>query len=313
MQILSLQMFIAVAQCGSFAEVARSLNKDASSISRAIGSLERQLNVKLFSRTTRKVELTAAGEVFFDQVEPLLLGFDEAQKLVRRDKQLEAGSSVSKGHVRLFTSSAMGQKIIVPLLAKFKKSFPSLSIELVLGEGNVDPGEEKFDLVISSNQFSSSKFISQKLGTSSSIICASPDYLKDCPPLRSPQNLTQHKCLLQPFTWLQTEWKFFSRLGDASEQAQQSVVPTGEVFISNDLARLEACIQGLGPSLFEDWMVKEQIESGELVNVFPFHRVTCGEIEGDIWLIFSRRKFLPEKTRLAISFFKHHLEAGQEY
>ncbi|VAW18652.1 hypothetical protein MNBD_ALPHA11-1001 [hydrothermal vent metagenome] len=310
MQISSLQMFIAVAQCGSFAEVARLHNKDASSISRAIGSLERQLNAKLFSRTTRKVELTAAGEVFFDQMEPLLLGFDEAQKLVRRDEHMEAGSSVSKGHIRLFTSSAMGQKIIVPLLAKFKKSFPALSIELVLGEGNVDLGEEKFDMAIISSQISTSKCISQKLGTSSSIICASPDYLKDCPPLRSPQNINLHKCLLQPSTWLQTEWKFFSRLGDASEQSERSVAPTGEIFISNDLARLKACIAGLGPSLFEDWMVKEQIENGELVNVFPFHRVSSGEIEGDIWLVFPRKIFLPEKTRLAIGFFKHHLEAG---
>ncbi|MCF6326011.1 MAG: LysR family transcriptional regulator [Devosiaceae bacterium] len=308
MQIQSLKIFVAVAQCGNFAEVARLYNKDASSISRAIGSLESQLNTKLFSRTTRKVELTAAGEMFFDRVEPLLLGFDEAANLVNSGKSMEEDRSAPKGHIRLFTSAAMGQKIIVPLLAKFKKSFPSLSIELVLGEGNVDFMEEKFDLAISSNQNSASEFISQKLAVSNSIICASPNYLKDCPPLRSPQNLDQHKCLQQPSTWLQTEWKFFSRLGDASEQAQQLVAPTGEVFIANDLARLEACAAGLGPALFEDWLVKEQIESGELVNVFPFHRVTSGEVEGDIWLIFSRKKFLPEKTRLAIEFFKHHLE-----
>ncbi len=312
MQIQSLKMFIAVAQCGSFAEVARLHNKDASSISRSIGSLESHLNTKLFSRTTRKVELTAAGELFFDRVEPLLLGFDEAKNLVSKNNYIEAGNSAPKGHVRLLTSAAMGQKIIIPLLSDFKKSFPSLSIELVLGEGNVDLKEEKFDLAISSNQNSASEFISQRLAVSNSIICASPDYLKDCPPLRTPKNLNQHKCLLQPSTWLQTEWKFFSRLGEAHEQSERSVAPVGEIFISNDLARVKACVAGMGPSVFEDWLVKEQIENGKLVNVFPFHKVTSGEIKGDIWLVFSRKKFLPEKTRLAIEFFKHHLEDEKE-
>ena len=312
MKIQSLKMFIAVARCGSFAKVARLYGKDASAVSRAIASLENQLGTKLFKRTTRRIELTDAGALFFERMEPLLLGIDEAEKLICNKNHMNGKSPMPEGHVRLLAPTAMGQKIIIPLLAKFKKSFPMMSIELALHEGRTELGEEKFDLAISSNQVPEPEFISRKLKTSNSVICASPKYLQNCPPLRTPQNLENHKCLIKPSAWLRTQWKFFSRLGQKNTQTEQLVLPVGDIFISNDLARINACIAGLGPSLFEDWMIQEQIENEKLVNVFPFHRVKSGEVENNIWLIFSRKNFLPEKTRLAIEFFKHHIEGTKE-
>ncbi len=306
MQIESLELFVEVANRGSFAEVARLHEKDASSVSRAISALEGKLGVRLFQRTTRRVSLTEAGRVFLDRAAPLIEGLAMAQDEAR------AISSAPQGNLRLTTSVSLGQQCVVPLLPRFRELFPKISIELLLTDANLDLVAERIDLAIRLGQRPEADYISARLLDTRYRVCASPVYLKDCAPLRRPQDLGQHRCLLQPLPGFSTRWRFASTLGDVTERVEELVPVEGDIVISNAVALRDAVVSGLGPALLVDWVIEDQLKSGELADVFPYHRVAPADFNPGVWLVYPSRTFLAQKVRVTADFFKKHLGRKQQ-
>ncbi len=306
MQIESLELFVEVANRGSFAEVARLHEKDASSVSRAISTLEGKLGVRLFQRTTRRVSLTEAGRVFLDRAAPLIEGLAMAQDEAR------AMSSAPQGNLRLTTSVSLGQQCVVPLLPRFRELFPKISIELLLTDANLDLVAERIDLAIRLGQRPGADYISARLLDTRYRVCASPAYLKSCAPLRHPEDLEKHSCLLQLLPRLADKWRFTSKLGDIEERGEKTIGVTGDIVISNAVALRDACSAGLGPALLVDWLIREQIESGELADVFPYHRVAPADFNPGVWLVYPSRTFLAQKVRVTADFFKKHLGRKQQ-
>ncbi len=120
MDIRELRLFIETAHTGSFAAVARAHDVDPSSISRTIAGLEAELGIRLFHRTTRKLSLTEAGDIYLRQIEPLIEGF------VRAGDEALAVSTGPVGTLRLTCSVAFGYECIMPLVGQFREEFPNL-------------------------------------------------------------------------------------------------------------------------------------------------------------------------------------------
>ena len=299
MELDQLHIFIEVARRGRFAAVAKDRDIDPSSVSRAIASLEEELGTRLFQRTTRRLSLTEAGARYLARVEPLIQELALAGDLARH------AASQPSGNLRMTASVTFGVTQIVPLLPDFRQQYPEIRIELVLTDQNVDLVAERLDLAVRLAPQVEGDLVAQKWLTTRYRVCAAPAYLNSAPPLQSPQDLQDHDCLLFALPGYRTRWRF--RTGSESHQVVQV---QGKTVISNALALLAAARGGMGPVLLADWLVREDISRGQLVDVFPNYEVTATTFDTGAWLVYPSRSFLPQKARAMIDFLKassrHH-------
>ena len=292
----NLRIFVEVARRGNFAAVARDRDVDPSSVSRAVALLEEDVGVRLFQRSTRRVTLTEAGEIYLARVSMLVDELDHAHDEAR-------GMSIDPtGTLRLTTSVAYGNTCLVPLLAQFRQQYPNIKLELLLTDTVVDLVSERVDLAIRLARHFDADFIATKLTDTQYRVCASPGYLEKNKAPSTPQELQQHNCLLFPLPDFRSRWIFKNRKGVIEEVAIH-----GDVSILNALALRACALSGMGPVLLPNWLIDEDIAQGRLIDLFPEYRVTANEFDSAIWLGYPSRAHLPNKVRVMIDFLKQHL------
>ena len=298
MDISALTLFIEVVRQGSFAAVARDRSLDPSSISRAIASLETELGVRLFQRTTRKLSLTEAGAIYLDRIEPLV------------DDLLQAGAIAKeltgqpKGTLRVTASVSFGLTCIVPLLPTFEARYPELTVELLLTDRVVDLLAERIDVAVRLGQLKDSTLIAQRLIPVSYRVCASPAYLKQHGHPRTPKEIEQHNCLVFPLSGFRSLWRLRDSAGAISE-----VRVNGNTVISNAIALQHCAVFGMGLALLPDWLVDTNIENKELVDLFAEYEATATDFNTAAWLVYPSRAYVPLKSRLLMDFLKQALDS----
>lgn len=299
MDLDALRIFSEVARRGGFSPVARDRGLDPSSVSRAIAMLESGLGVRLFQRTTRRLTLTEAGGLYLDRIEALIDSLDAA-----RDDAL-AITAGPAGTLRLTASVAFGHACLTPLLPAFREAFPTLRLELLLSDANLDLVAERIDLAIRLGPSVQADVIGTKLMDTRYKVCASPSYLAAAPPLATPNDLRDHRCLR--FTWpeFRTRWLFRTGDGPISE-----VPVDGDLVVSNALVLRDCALAGLGPALLPDWLIEKNLAEGALVDCFPDHRIAATGFDTAAWLLYPSRTFLPNKVRVTIDFLRQRLGAG---
>ena len=296
MDLSVLQLFVAVMRQGSFAAVARDRNIDPSSVSRAIATLEKELGIRLFQRTTRRLSPTEAGTTYFVQIEPLL------EELLRARDLATDVSGQLRGQLRVTASVPFGLKCIVPLLPAFADLYPELSIDLRLTDAVVDLIAERIDIAVRLGILEDSTLIAQRLMQTHYRVCASPDYLQKSAPLKQPPDLEQHNCLRFPLAGFQTRWIFKDQAGDRSE------IPVhGTLTIANMTALQHCALSGMGLALLPSWLVDEDLRAGTLVDVFPRYEVTATDFRTAAWLVYPSRTYVPLKVQVFIEFLKQSM------
>ena len=297
MDIETLRIFGDVARRGSFAVVARDRNTDPSSVSRTIASLEDELHVRLFQRSTRRMTLTEAGAKYLARIEPLIEEIDHA-----RDEAL-AISVRPIGTLRLTASIAFGYKCIAPILPKMRKAFPELRVELLLTDVNVDLVSEGVDLAVRLGPSLDTGLIGVRLFNTRYRVCVSPSYLESCgqqgKPLALPADLSKHKCLLLNLPDYRSRWLFRDQNGTID-----TISVHGDIIISNPLVLTACALDGMGPALLANWLVDEALGNGTLVDPFPGYAVSATDFETAAWLLYPSRAYLPNKVRVMIDFLR---------
>ncbi len=293
MDFENLRIFVEVVRRGSFAAVARDRNVDPSSVSRAVAALEEALGTRLFQRSTRRMGLTEAGNIYFGRVEALVDELDHA-----RDEAL-AVSARPVGTLRLTASVAFGNQCLLPLLPNFRSLYPALKLELLLTDTNLDLVSERVDLAIRLGASLDSSLVGVKLCNTRYHVCVSPDYLNQGKPLRVPDDLSAHQSLLFTLPEFRSRWLFRDHAGTVS-----TVSIDGEVVISNALALRACALSGMGPALLANWLIGEDIAQGRLIDPFPNYEVTATDFDTGAWLLYPSRTYLPNKVRVMIDFLK---------
>ena len=296
MDIEALRIVTLVAQQGSFAAAARALSVDPSSVSRTVAAVEANLGLRLFQRSTRSLSVTEEGEVYLARLVSLLEELDHAQDEARAVSRHPAGT------VRLTASVAFAHKCIVPHLAEFTARYPDISLEILPSDANLNLAADSIDLAIRLAPEPSGDLISTKLMGTRYRVVASPQYLADSPPLSAPTDLQNHNCLRFALPEFRTRWRF-----RAEGEAVVEVPVFGKVIIANALSLRSAALDGLGPALLADWLVREDIKDGSLVDVFPNHDCTATEFETAAWALYPSRSYLPRKVRVTIDFLRQVL------
>lgn len=299
MNVDAIRIFVEAARLLSFAAVAEANGTSASTVSRCIAQIEKELGARLFQRTTRNMVLTEEGEIFLRSSETMLVAFDEAQE------RLRAGQSQPQGLLRLTASMAFGEQMIVPLLPAFREAMPELALELVLSDHNLDLVANNLDLAIRLAPQVQEGLIVSRLRTTRYRVCASPSYLQEMGPLPSPEHLANHDCLLLTLPAYRDRWRFRGK--EQKPVRERAVTVRGKLHLSSPLSVRSAALAGLGPALLADWLVKDDIASGRLVDVFPDFEAAATDFDTAAWIAYPSRAHLPQKVRLTIDFLRERL------
>lgn len=288
-----LKLFLDVAEQLSFAAVSEARDVAPSSISRPIARLERELGARLFERTTRRMTLTEAGALFRDRAR-LIVDEMEAAKSALYDR-----TAVPGGHLRMTASVAFGERLIAPLMAEFGQLYPGVSVEMIFTDANLDLIAESVDLGVRLAPRPSENLIMTRLMTTRYRVVASPRYVSSSEPLGSPEALADHDCLRLNFEPYLSDWHFRDQSGET-----RTVSVKGSILSSSALALRAAALTGAGPALLADWMVREDLARGDLVDLFEDFECSAGDFDTAAWLLFPSRSYLPTKTRVMIDFLK---------
>jgi DNA-binding transcriptional LysR family regulator len=177
------------------------LGKDPAMMSRRLKSLEARLGVRLAERTTRRVELTEAGQAYLARVGPILLDLEAA------DREAAAfGDGEPNGHLRISLPGSFGRRWFGPIIAEFLAQHPRVTIEADAVNRFVDLIGERYDLAIRLGALPDSRLVARKVADRRRLLCASPDYLARHGTPQSPQDLARHDCLCfterrDPYRW----------------------------------------------------------------------------------------------------------------
>jgi DNA-binding transcriptional LysR family regulator len=262
--------FVRVAERGSFAAAAADLGLTPSALSKLVTRIEDRLGVRLLTRTTRKLALTAEGELFVARSRDILASIEAAEA------EVTAASERPRGHLRISVGTAVAKQILGPALPVFLGRYPDITAELHVSDRQVDLVAEQIDVAIRSGALGDSTLVARKVGEATRVICASPLYLEKHGTPRVPADLLQHNCLTLPGpAW--SQWPFHTHEGI------NRLAVSGTFTSDNADLLLDMAVAGLGIARLADFMVARALRDGALVRLlvdshvpesFPIHALT---------------------------------------
>lgn len=135
-----MQVFLRVVETGSFSEAARLLRMTPSTVSKLVSRIEARLGVRLVERSTRRLSLTAEGQIYYERSQSLLHELDEAER------EVSQGAATTSGTVRVNISVALGVLGLEPLLPEFWRLYPNVVVDLSLSDEIVDLYLDRTDI-----------------------------------------------------------------------------------------------------------------------------------------------------------------------
>ncbi len=263
-----LEAIIAIARAQSFRGAAVALGMSTSSLSTAVGKLEKHLGVRLFNRTTRSVSLTDAGRIFMELAGPALGDLQSAMDAVRSQQ------ATPSGVLRINTFVAGARAIISPLLLEFVRLYPEVHVDLVTEGRLVDIIADGFDLGIRRADLVPADMIALSLGRPQRhAVVASPDYLKAHGTPKTPSDLYAHQCLrVRLPNGALFRWHFEKR----GEEMQIDV--KGPLTLDEASLSRTAVLAGLGIGFFLEQDVYPDIEAKRLTRLLEDWTPPLGEL-----------------------------------
>ena len=252
-----LEAFIKVAERLSVSAAANDLDLGKAVVSKRVAQLESRLKVTLFSRSTRKIALTPAGEAYLDFARRALREVDAAAERLR-----ELRSELS-GRIRVSATVSWGQRVLALHLPEFVRLHPAVELELNLSDRLVDLAVERTDLALRWTAAAAPPgLVVEPAATVRWRVVAAPGYLAQAGTPRKPSDLADHECLSY---WRETSDDTWV-LADA--RGQRHTLHVGARFHANDVeAVTAAALAGLGLALLPDYLCEPALADGRLVQV----------------------------------------------
>jgi LysR family transcriptional regulator, regulator for bpeEF and oprC len=256
-----LAVFAAVAETRAFSAAARRIGASTSGVSKSINRLEEELGVRLFTRTTRRVALTAEGEQFYPRCRDILEALSEAKA------ELGEASAALRGRIRIDMPIVFGERHVLPLLAGFRAEHPGVDLEIKLSDTITNLVEDNIDIAVRFGDLADSRIKAKRIGLSRLVTCASPQYLTKHGWPQNISDLERHQCLSFQFrtTGRLYRWRFKAN-GTALEFA-----PRLGITVNDGAAYRQLALLGTGIIQDLDTSVQQELEAGTLVEVLkPF-------------------------------------------
>ncbi|MHC6157226.1 LysR family transcriptional regulator [Bradyrhizobium elkanii] len=295
-RLTSLTAFVRVVDSGGFSAAGRKLNMSTTTVSNHVQSLEDRLGARLLNRTTRKVSLTEVGQAYYDRCVQILADIEQADNIAG------AQQSVPRGTLRIFTNTHLVQ-FLSPAVAEFLASYPEVKVDLTIGERNADLIDENYDLAVRMVPPPDSSLIVRTIATWRHVLCCSHGYIEQHGKPTLLADLSARNCMRHANYPYGDEWRFADRKGTPA-----AVRVSGNL-ISNSGETLKlAALAGVGVFLAAGFLVRDELESGQLVRLLPEYR----PVELTMNAVYPHRHHLSAKVRTFIDLLVHHATEQQK-
>jgi DNA-binding transcriptional LysR family regulator len=287
----SMQVFVRVAELGSFAAAAKELRLSPTMVAKHVAALEERVGAQLIRRTTRRHSITEVGRLFLERARTVLADFETA----------EASASelhdVARGTLRVTAPVVYGAHALAPLLGPFLREHVELTVELTLQDRLVELVEEGYDAALRTGPLPSSGLIGRPLAPLETVLAAAPAYLRERGVPRRPADLATHDCLGFTFLVHSDRWRLVGPGGE------HRVRVSGRLRINEGEALRQAALAGAGIVMQSRLLLGDDLAAGRLVRVLPRYAPPSRPVH----LVYPADRFRSPKLRRFVELVLRHL------
>ena len=276
-------IFLAIVDAGSFVAGGQAMGLTRSAAGKAVARLEDRLGVRLLNRTTRTLNLTDEGRIFYDRGLQIVGAIEDAEASVAQQ------GGKPKGLLRLTVPDAFGRLVVLPLLKQYLADWPGIQVEVSFSDRVADLFEEGFDLAVRIGVTSSdNRLVSRVVAKYRALLCAAPSYLDEHGEPNSIDHLSRHDCLYFSSRAQKQSWRLRDANGVWTKVHGQS-----RLRLDSGEAIRDAALAGLGIGLLPEFLIAADLEAGQLRHVLP--GVETDEVK--IITVYPTKRFLEPRVR----------------
>nr|WP_229428133.1 LysR family transcriptional regulator [Massilia soli] len=254
-----MKAFVRVVEAGSFTKAAETLHMSRTTVTQLVQQLEARLRLKLLNRTTRKVNVTEDGAVYYERIVRVLAELDDAET------SLPNASAAPRGQLRVDVPSPFATMILVPALPQFHARYPDIQFDLGASDRKVDLIGENVDCVVRGGEITDQSLVARHVGDLQLGVYAAPLYLERVGTPVHPAELQDARHRIVKYRWSGNgHFPYAMRKGGESVKIQGRhvlVIDDGNAYLAGGLA-------GLGVLWLPEYMAKPHLASGALQPLF---------------------------------------------
>lgn len=292
-KLKAMQVFVRIADEGSLTAAARSLDSSLPAVVRSLSTLEAELQVRLFNRTTRRIALTEEGKQYLADCRHVLSAVEDSEKT------LLAQNKEPTGLLTVTAPVLFGQMYVAPAVSKFMQRYSKVRFNVVLVDRVVNLLEEGMDVGVRIGALDDSTLVAQSLGYTRRVVVASPDFLSHNGTPKTPGDLSKFNCIGSSNP--SNQWNF------QREGKSLHVSVSGNIAFNHVTPSIEACASGLGLGMFLSYQVEPLLRGNKLVVLLDAFELPPRPIS----VVYPHARLLPTRTRLFIEWMKAELKAGR--
>ena len=292
-----MQMFVRLVEMGSISATADRLEVAKSAVSRRLAELEARLGVQLFQRTTRRMNLTDSGHHYYERCVRILADLEETELAVSQ------AHGALRGKLRVALPLSFGLQHLTPLINEFAGLHPEVEFDLDFNDRQIDLMQEGFDLAVRIAHLTDSSLIARRLTAVRQMVCASPGYIAQHGVPTTPDELTNHACLVYSNLATPALWTYH----DAKNIAGRVKIPI-KLQANNGDFLCRAAIAGQGLIMQPTFSLAEAICRGDLVPIlrqYQWPRVNA-------YAVYPPTRHLSTRMRAFVDFLAEKLQ-GEAY
>lgn len=289
-----LRAFVCIVECGGISAGARRLRMAQPTLSRHLRALEELCGTALLRRDTHRMSVTETGQRLLADAKAILAHAEEADRRLREDH------TTLSGHLRLFATADLGQWVVTPLVSQFLQSNPKVTATLAMNNRPLQMIQEGCDVGILPGKITDESVIARPAGAMTLHLAASTALVKSRPAVKDLADLKSWPWISVAGSqfWSAREITLFGR--DGSGQTLR----ISPVLISEGVTSVrEAVRDGLGVALLPDWLIKDELDSGDLVHVLPKWKAR----DLPIHVVYAGQRVLPTRVSAFIDFAVRYL------
>ena len=289
----AMRAFVRVVELGSFSKVGVELRVKQSTVSKWVAALEERFGVQLIERTSRAQRVTEAGQVFYERARQILASYEDVEA------QLMRSSVGLRGRLRVSVPVVFGQLFVASHAADFAAELPELELALIFDDRYVRLVDEGFDVAIRVGTPQDSSLLQRKLASTPRFVVAAPSYLARAGVPTTPQELRGHQCLSHIGLGARSVWPFVR----GGRTIKVSV--GGRLAANNSAAVRLMARRGLGVARLASWLVREDLERGDLVALLD----DCQQPPAPIHALMPPSRHVHPRVRAFLDFVGQRLSA----
>lgn len=296
MLLNEMEIFYHVVDQQSFSKAAKRLGVSKSFISKSIFKLENHLNIRLLTRSTRKLTLTEAGERFFSYAANIVAAGEKGYLMMSELHDKPAG------RLKISVPPAVALYLVAPVFSDFLVQYPDVVLDLRLENQLVDLVKEGYDLALRSAILENSNLIAQKIYTINNVLCAAKHYLSTHDILKTPQDLLRHHCAIYSDATPSGKIKL-------TKEEHVEIIQLKANLISNQLELIKTLLlRSNCIAVLPEFMIKSELKNEDIIPCLTDYSVPSS----NLYIIYPEKEFMLPKVSVFIELLKKHLSMSMQ-